>query len=118
MGEADEFLAEMQVAKKPRLDPEAGGGNMSSVASAAAEADDVEAWADMPPWLVDGAGVIIRAEHGNEADVECTIVRTGKSSCAVRINSSGIQRDVSTPQLLPMTPKVGATVKVVAGDRC
>merc|ERR1712048_301316 len=63
-------------------------------------------------------GVIIRAEHGNEADVECTIVRTGKSSCAVRINSSGIQRDVSTPQLLPMTPKVGATVKVVAGDRC
>merc|ERR1712048_1009508 len=83
--EADAFLAELHEAKRPRVDQEGGGG--FSAASHISSVDVVEAWADVPPWLVDGAGVLIRAEGGQAADIEATIMRAGKDSCVVRITS-------------------------------
>merc|ERR1711924_484858 len=66
-----------------------------------------------------GARVTVRAEHAGGADADGVIIRARGATCTVRFLLKGLatERDFSTPALLPAAPEVGATVKVVGGDR-
>merc|ERR1719362_383806 len=68
--------------------------------------------AEVPPWAVDGAAIVVR-----EGGLEGAIVRVSGALCTVRLTSSQVEQDFATPALLPATPTVGSSVRVVGGDR-
>merc|ERR1719291_94111 len=75
-----------------------------------------ERWGDeAPPWACEGAAVVVRGAGGEGPDAGGTIVQRCGSSCVVRL-ARGEEVSVPTPRLLPVAPKVGATVRVIDGD--
>ena len=97
------IVEEEPLAKRPRLGEAAAAGP----------------WADeTPPWACEGAAVTIRGAEGEEPDSCGVIVQRCGSSCVVRLPRSGEEHCVATSKLLPVAPKVGNTVRVVAGDSC
>jgi len=81
----------------------------------------------MPPWAVEGAAVTVCDEQEDGTRLDGVILRANVDSCTVRLPRRGggalsgedltVEQVVATPRLLPVIPKVGANVKVVAGDR-
>lgn len=103
-----------QAPKKRRLDdPDAGPA----------------AWiADLPPWATEGAAVTVRNEYATAVEELGVILSLTGNVASVRLLSSaadsgmagsvlGKERAVPTSMLIPVTPKVGASVKVVSGNR-
>eukprot|EP00411_Alexandrium_monilatum_P121918 CAMPEP_0175655150 /NCGR_PEP_ID=MMETSP0097-20121207/11752_1 /TAXON_ID=311494 /ORGANISM="Alexandrium monilatum, Strain CCMP3105" /LENGTH=1000 /DNA_ID=CAMNT_0016961197 /DNA_START=1 /DNA_END=3002 /DNA_ORIENTATION=- len=82
-----------------------------------AEAQSTSAWTqEVPPWATAGAAVTLR-EGGQEG----VVLRARGSTCTIRLlngDGAGEERELATPALLPVSPRVGADVRVVAGERC
>merc|ERR1712054_277862 len=110
-----EKLVVEQVTKKRRVD-DAGSGPL--------------AWnAELPAWFTEGAAVTVRKEQNVGVDEVGAIVSITGSVASVRIISSdgsaggmagsglGKERSLPTSMLIPVAPQVGASVKVVSGNK-
>lgn len=92
---------------------------------AATSAEPAKLWSvgdAVPLWVTEGAAVLVRDVAGEPMDPgsqEGVIVRVSGGSCIVRLSRGAlaVERELATHALLPVTPAVGANVKVVAGDR-
>jgi len=107
-------------AKRRRIDTAAAAAAAVAMQPGVA----VASWGgDAASWATEGAAVLVRnLLQADVPDVEGTVVRATGSTCTVRIHIAGgggatVERDVPLPSLVPVAPTVGATVKVLVGDR-
>eukprot|EP00811_Abedinium_folium_P032672 NODE_569_length_2922_cov_6.441145.p1 GENE.NODE_569_length_2922_cov_6.441145~~NODE_569_length_2922_cov_6.441145.p1 ORF type:complete len:723 (+),score=216.88 NODE_569_length_2922_cov_6.441145:713-2881(+) len=124
----DATIIERRPVKRRRLiddDEEEDGDRRSGRGTAA--------WnQEAPPWATESAAVVVRAEEGEFTGAEGVVVKASGATCTVRFplgvqarGASGglaggglaVDHEFPTPALLPVVPKVGATVKVVEGGR-
>ncbi|CAE8602912.1 unnamed protein product [Polarella glacialis] len=69
-------------------------------------------WGDeAPPWVTEGAAVMVRREQA--AEVPGAIVEIHGSSCIVRLEIAGreVEEEFALPSLVPLTPEIGCAVK-------
>eukprot|EP00930_Biecheleria_cincta_P100484 TRINITY_DN92119_c0_g1_i1.p1 TRINITY_DN92119_c0_g1~~TRINITY_DN92119_c0_g1_i1.p1 ORF type:complete len:1012 (+),score=235.42 TRINITY_DN92119_c0_g1_i1:57-3038(+) len=77
---------------------------------------------EAPPWVTEGAAVRVRREQS--ADLPGVIMAISGDTCTVRLElprpgsePDVVEEELPLPSLLPESPAVGKSVKVVGGDR-
>jgi len=101
-----------RMSEAPTTQGEAGIAGLTVAAASDGHGRDSAWTAEVPPWAVEGAAVVVR-----EGGLEGAIVRASGALCTVRLTRSQVEQDFATPALLPCTPTVGSSVRVVGGDR-